>query len=301
MVLTPVLVGLAPHFTAGERLLAPLARLIGDRGIEDEDTGEGGFTDHVVIVGYGVAGRLVAKALQSSDIPYAVLELNAESVRAARARGEPVFYADATSAEALTHAHIAQARAVVLLISDPQGVQRIVDTVRRLSAAVPILVRTHYLAEKPAVMKLGATDAVADEVEGGVEVLARLFRWLEVPRNEIDDRVHEIREQTQSTERTQTVPRKALSDHSELAELKIESVKIGRESFALGRSPAELDVRRESGALIVAVRRNGILLEQPNPAAPFENGDIIYLVGSLGAVQSAITLLTRVPAAADAS
>ena len=41
---------------------------------------------------------------------YVALELNAETVRDAREAGEPVYYADATSVEALQHARVQHAR-----------------------------------------------------------------------------------------------------------------------------------------------------------------------------------------------
>lgn len=296
MFLTPVLVRAAPHVTAGERLLAPLERIIGARGIDDADTGgRSDMRDHVLIVGFGVAGKLVAKALGACDIRYVVLELNAETVRTARAGGIPIYYGDATSAEALGHAHAGSARAIVLLMNDPQAAQRVVDTAKRAAPSVPILMRAHYLAEKAALVKMGATDVVAEEVEGGIEILARLLRWLEVPRNVLERRLHEMRESTQTTERTQTVPRRALADHKGLAEMKIESVQVTEGSLAAGRSARELHVRRQTGALIVAVRRDGVLLEHPDPDAPFEVDDVVYMVGSLASVQHAVELLTRSP------
>jgi len=63
MFLTPLLVRAAPHITAGERLLAPLERLIGVRSIDEADQGHTKLEDHVVIVGYGLAGRFAARTL----------------------------------------------------------------------------------------------------------------------------------------------------------------------------------------------------------------------------------------------
>ncbi|HEY3495647.1 MAG TPA: cation:proton antiporter, partial [Polyangiaceae bacterium] len=57
MFLTPLLVRAAPHITAGERLLAPLERLIGVRSIDEADEGVAKLVGHVVIVGFGVGGR----------------------------------------------------------------------------------------------------------------------------------------------------------------------------------------------------------------------------------------------------
>lgn len=187
MFLTPALVGIAPHITAGERLLAPLARLLGARSIYEADAEAGAnhraVKDHVVIVGYGVAGRLVAEALRRAQLPYVVLELNAEVVRQARATGAPVYYADATSLEALGHAHLGDAKALVLLMNDPSAAQRVTDSARRIAPTVPILTRARYLGERDYLLRIGATDVVAEEVEGGVEMLARLLRRLSVSRS----------------------------------------------------------------------------------------------------------------------
>jgi CPA2 family monovalent cation:H+ antiporter-2 len=220
-------------------------------------------------------------------------------VRAARAADEPVYYGDATSEEALGHAHIEKARALLLLMNDPQAAQRVVDTAKRLSPGVPILMRAHYLLEKQPLLDMGATDVVAEEVEGGVEILARLLRWLDMPRNVIDERIHEARGNTQTTERTQTVPRRKLGEHEGLADLKIESALVTETSSSVGRSAVDLEVWQRTGALIVAVRRARKLLEHPDPHAPFEAGDIVYLAGATGAVQEAVALLTRTRPSAD--
>ncbi len=291
MFLTPLLARMAPHFTAGEKLLGPLERLLGARSIDEADTSEEVKSGHVIIVGYGVAGRIVAKSLAATETSYIVLELNADTVRAARERGEPVYYGDATSIEALGHAHLESARALVLLMNDAQAVKRIVDTVRRVASHVPILLRARYLAERAALLDLGARDVVAEEVEGGVEIMARLLRWLEAPRNVIDEQVREVRSTTQRSERTNTLPRRALSEMAGLSELKIESLLIRPGMAAAGQSLISLELRKRTGALIVAVRRGDSLLDDPDPAAPLEPGDVAYLVGRKEAVKAALILL----------
>jgi len=293
MFLTPVIVRVAPHVTAGERLLAPLERLIGVRSIDEPDRTTISLAGHIVIVGYGVAGKLTAKALAESGVPYVVLELNAETVRASRALGQPIYYGDATSPEALGHAHFESARALVLLMNDPQAVNRVVDTARRVAPHVPILMRTRYWSERQALLSMGAKDVVVEEVEGALEVTARLLRWLELPRNVIDQRIGEARETTQTTERTQTIPRSSLGAQRGLSELKIESVLIEPRCPAVGRSAVDLAVRRKTGALIVAVRRAERLLDEPDPTSAFEIGDIVYLVGARESVQAALLLLTE--------
>lgn len=194
MFLTPILVRYAPHVTAGEMLLAPLEKLIGVRAIDVEDAAGVRMRDHVVIVGFGMAAQLLAHTLQATARNYLVLELDPERVRAAEAGGQPVFYADATSPEALGHAHVEDARAVVILISDRHASQRIVEVLRQVAPAVPVFVRTKYWRERKDFLEhapAGTTiEVVAEEIEGGVMLTGNVLRSLgledEIARQHID-------------------------------------------------------------------------------------------------------------------
>jgi CPA2 family monovalent cation:H+ antiporter-2 len=288
MFATPLLVRVAPDLRAGERLLAPLERLLGVRSIDEADAATGRLEGHVVVVGFGVAGRAVARALAASDVPYLVLEMNAQSVREAKTQGLPVYYGDATSEEALGHAHLATARALVLLMNDPAGATRIVDTVKRIAKDVPIYMRTRYLAERDGLIATGASDVVAEEVEGAAEIVARLLRSMEIPRNLIDERIRDLRKETQATARRPTLPRPALADVRGLDELKIESARVREGSAAVGASLASMRLRSETGALVVGVRRSAELLELPDPELSLAVDDTIYLVGTAAAIRRAL-------------
>jgi len=290
MFLTPLVVRAAPHIRAGERLLGPLERLIGVRGIDQADEADRKLEGHVVIVGFGLAGRFAALALRESGAPFVVLELNADSVRKGKESGLPVYYADATSEEALRHAHVEHARQVVLLMNDPQAAQRVVDTVRRVAPSVAVLMRTRYLAEREELFALGARDVVAEEVEGAVEIISRMLRAMDVPRNVINERIRGVRGETQISDRKATVPRSRLGEITALAEMKIESALVQQHCAAAGASLASLHLRSETGALVVGVRRGEKLLEKPDPYLPFEPGDIVYFVGTGEALARALPL-----------
>ena len=291
MFFTPLLVRVAPHIAAGERLLRPLERLLGARGVDDCTPEDQKLEGHVLVVGYGVAGRLVSRALEACQLPYLVLELNAETVRKSRAAGEPVYYGDAASVEALDHAGISRARALVLLMNDPQATIRVIEATKRAAPAVPVFVRSHFLAERANLLSLGATDVITEEVEAGMEVLAQVLRKLAVPRNVIEEQVAQARASTQMSVRPTTLPRRTLGIADELADLKIESVLLRDESYAVGRAPAELALQSRTRALIVALKRDGKLLDHLEPSEALCAGDIAFLVGSSRAVARAVHLL----------
>jgi monovalent cation:H+ antiporter-2, CPA2 family len=283
MFLTPLLVRVAPSVRAGERLLLPLEKLLGVRSIDQEDAEHpDALKQHVVVVGYGLAGQTITKALKACGEKYVVLELNAETVRAARARGAP---------EALQHAHLVDAKALLLVLNDPPAALRIVDAVKRVAPGVPVLMRARYLKEADALKALGAQDVVAEEVEASIELLARVLRLLQTPRNVIEARVKEAREATHTSERKPTFPRPTLGEMSVLSGLKIESVLIEVSSPAIGKSPVQLDLRKETGALVVAVSRAGALMPA-SPSTPFEAGDVVFLSGEGNALRTAVVTLT---------
>jgi CPA2 family monovalent cation:H+ antiporter-2 len=155
---------------------------------------------------------------------------------------------------------------------------------------VPIIMRTRYLLERDPLLKLGAREVVAEEVEGAVEVISRMLRYIEVPRNVIDESIRSVRSETQTSDRKQTLPRNRLADVSGLAEMKIECALVGEQSRAVGQSPISLHLRSKTGALVVGVRRGDRLLEQPDPSEPFQAGDVVYLVGTGDAVTRALPL-----------
>ncbi len=290
MFLTPLLLRMAPHFTAGERLLAPLERLLGVRSIDEFDDGREKPQQHVIIVGYGLAGREAARALERCGIPHIVLELNAEIVRQAKIQRQPVFYGDATSEEALGHAHLSSARLLVLMMDDPKAAQRVVDTAKRVAPEVPVLMRTRYLREKQGLIALGAADVVAEEVEGAVEMIARILRLLEQPRNVIHDSVHAVRRDLQESPRPIKIPRMEKRAAGGIDGIKIESMLVRENAAVVGKSPVELRLRSSTGVLVIALRRGAEFFSEPDPHQNFQPGDIVYVVGSTEAIESALHL-----------
>ena len=289
MFLTPLLVRAAPHIRAGERLLAPLERRIGVRSTA-ELAASPELTGHIVIVGYGLAGQFVSRVLAACGVPFIVFELNADNVRKGRQADHPVYYGDATSEEVLGHARLAKARMLVLLMNDPQAATRVVDTARRVASEVPVMIRTHYLLERPKLIAIGATEVVVEEVETAIEVIALLLRRLEIPRNVIDESIESVRAETHVSDRTQTVPRTMLRDLRGLEEMKIDSVLVHERSGAVGQSPVTLRLQTRTGALVVGVRRGDHLLESVDPALPFQAGDVVFLTGTAAAIRAAVEL-----------
>jgi CPA2 family monovalent cation:H+ antiporter-2 len=291
MFFTPLLVRLAPHMTSGEKLLAPLEKLMGIQSVNEIEETSLAYHQHIIIIGFGLAGQAVANALKSQQIEHLILELNINNVKKGKEQGFPIYYGDATSAEALHHAHLEHAKAVVVLINDPLANQRIIHTIKRLVPNMHILTRTRYILDRQGLYDLGAKDVVVEEIEGTTEIVAKLLRRLAKPRNLIDDQVRLIRKSTQETDKKSTLPRSKLSEIKALEEMKIESVVVLENSPALGKSLAELALRSKSNASVIGIIRHQNLLDHVDAHLSFEVNDIIYLAGRGDALQMAYQIL----------
>lgn len=287
MFVTPLLIRAAPNIRAGEKLFQPLHRMLG--GPKDVDTAPipEALSGHILILGYGLTGAFALKALHHANIRAIALGMNATTVRNAQAEGLPVHYGDATSEDTLLAARAPDARLVVIVINDRMAAQRIIDTLRRVAPHAQILTRSHYLYETSELLDLGANDVVAEEVEGAVEIVARILRAMEVPRNLIELEIRHFRDRTQTSDRVQTLPRVTLGNSNGLEDLKIDSVIVTERCQALDQSPTTLDLRATTGALVVGVRRNDVLLQAPEASTRFKAGDIVYLVGETEAIRRA--------------
>jgi monovalent cation:H+ antiporter-2, CPA2 family len=291
MFFTPLVLRFSPHLAAGAKLLKPLERLLGARGMDEPSKTDEKLSGHVVVAGYGVSGRAVAGALKTVGVPYLILEMNAETVRAAQQAGEPAYYADVSSEEALHHARVDHARAFLLTINDPGAIKRTIDAVRRVAPEIPILVRARFLVERDTLIKAGATDVVIGELEAAVEILARVLRLMQIPRNMIDRELALVRDKTQQSTRPRQVPRATLAETDVLGGLKVETYQVTPESATRGKSLKELALRTLSGAQVIAMSRKGNVIDNPAPDMPFEEGDILYLLGALQQVRTAIVVL----------
>src|SRR5881394_438393 len=212
--------------------------------------------DHVLIAGYGLNGRNLAAALRAIHAPYLIVELNAQTVRRARAEVEPAFYGDATREEILRALGVERARMLVIAISDPAATRRMVRVARDLNPELYIITRTRYLIEIPELTRLGANAVIPEEFETSIEIFARVLAHYNVPREEIERLVREIRASHYQALRPGARPRLMLpGTFDALRQMQVERIVLSENSPAVGQTIAETQLRSKTGTLILAVRR----------------------------------------------
>jgi monovalent cation:H+ antiporter-2, CPA2 family len=258
-----------------------------------EEVAVGALKNHVIVVGYGLNGRNVARALRAAGVPYVVLEQNGQVVRDAREAGEPILFGDGANAEVLSHVGIARARVVVFAIATPEQERRGVAVARQLNRHAHIVVRTRYVASMDELVKAGANEVVPEEFTTSLELFARVLRHLGMP-------VPAIRRLVETTRRdhyrlfAEAAPR--LSPLHQLGalgvELDVDTLDVPPGSPVIGENPVTLKLRSRTGAMVLAVLRESAVLHEVDRSFRFAPLDLVVMVGTEEALGKARALFT---------
>ena len=125
---------------------------------------------HVIVAGFGLAGRCVADLLRDAAIPCRIVERNPETVETQRALGRDIIAGDITTRDTLISAGLSTAAALALTIPDEDAVLEATKLTRRLRAEIYIIARTNYSSKGMRASQLGADDVVKAE-----QAVARQF------------------------------------------------------------------------------------------------------------------------------
>jgi CPA2 family monovalent cation:H+ antiporter-2 len=276
MALTPYLIAFAPRVT---QLFGGLPCPSGDMQLDDEECEAEILEDHLIIVGFGLGGRHLARAAKRAGVSYNILEMNPETVRREAACGEPIRYGDAVQVEVLKHMGIKKARVLAVVIADPAAALQIVTTAAKLNPGLHITVRTRFAGEIDALKEAGAHDVVAEEFETSLEIFNRVLGTYLVPRKDIERFTMEIRAEGYGITDC-NLPEKFLDGHFVGHEIMTLTVEKG--APVEGTTLEEAALRSEHGLTVVAVYKDGVMNANPPASLRFAEGDSVYLFGEHG-------------------
>ncbi|HWG96604.1 MAG TPA: cation:proton antiporter [Nitrospira sp.] len=292
MIITPFLMQLSPHLArrveAVQRLHHWFPGQTTARVLETEGR-HLRIKDHVIIVGYGLNGRNLARVLGETEVPYIALDLDGDTVRREAAHGLPLYYGDATNPNVLRHVKIEGARVLVVAISDPFMARRTVQVARGLNPNIRIVVRTRYLRELEELHQLGVDDVVPEEFETSIEIFALVLRTYNMPQDLIVRKAEQVRREGYALLRRSELPE--LAHHlrgGTLADVEVETCRIEEDSPAAGKTIAQLALRPRIGTSIIALTRSGVTESNPSEKTKLLAGDIVVLLGTRDQIRRAM-------------
>jgi CPA2 family monovalent cation:H+ antiporter-2 len=187
MAVTPALAGLGDwvarrgHAAAGQAV-AP-----------DDDARD--MADHVILVGFGRVGQIVAAILREQGISYIAIDRDPRLVTRLRdgKHGESVYFGDIRKVEVLKAVGAGRARAVVLTIDTGSGREKLVPRLRASFPRLHILVRARDRRQARDLEQAGATAVVPEILEGSLQLAGVTLRHLGLPGDEVRELIEGYR------------------------------------------------------------------------------------------------------------
>jgi len=285
MLLTPFLASLASKAgRAAERVLGPM------QATDAPDETPVKMEDHVIIVGYGPSGHRLARVLQQAGIPFVVIELNPQTVKEARKEGVDVVFGDATRPHVLEVAGVEHAKLCVVVISDREATVRTVHVAAHENPTLQIIARADFLDDVDRLHEAGAEIVIPTEIETAVRLFADVLRAYQIPTEEVQRHVREVRADDYrllrglqppgvETDDTAAMVLDGLSEEG----LHTRTVIVREGAFVADRSLIDLALRRDYDLTVLAIRRDGEVIGSPGGDERLRPGDRLVLVGPAAA------------------
>ena len=159
------------------------------------------LTGHVIIVGYGRTGRLLATLLDHQQIAHVALDLDTERVAGLRAQGAPVYLGDASRAAMLGKVRLNQAAALAVCTDDPGATEKVLQTASQLAPEIPIVARARDTIHAASLLALGATRVVPEVLESGLQLGHVMLEEVGLPTNVVRDLIDSQRIQSEFASR----------------------------------------------------------------------------------------------------
>lgn len=125
---------------------------------------------HVIVVGFGRVGRIVAKVLTAEHVNYIASDIQPVVVTEGRKEGFPVYLGDLTKLETLTSMGIARAKAIIIAINNSVTTKKIISLVASNFRDTIVAVRIPDLTNAEAYRKLGAHYLIPETYETGLQL-----------------------------------------------------------------------------------------------------------------------------------
>jgi CPA2 family monovalent cation:H+ antiporter-2 len=234
---------------------------------------------HIIICGYGRSGQSLAKFMQAEGISFIALDLDSRRVKEANEAGERVVYGDAAKHEVLQAAGLMRAKTLVITYDDKHSALKILHHVTKARPDLPVIVRTADDTNVDVLKKAGATEVVAEVLEGSVMLASQALLMAGIPLSRVVRRVQEARAKRYSMfSGYLKMPQTEVGEDTEQMQPRFHNVMLSEAHAAVGKRLGELKLE-ELNVEVNGVRRHNMLGNEPSGEMILKAGDVLLLLG----------------------
>lgn len=149
------------------------------------NTDNASMEQKVVVAGYGSTGKVIAKMLKSSGIPFMVFDINTTEVAHGRKEGLPVFFGDITDMKLLSTIKLDQASMLIVSIDHSLNAIKVVKHIKENYPHIKILARALDIKAMDKLLSSGASWVIAETLESSIRTGEEALSLMGVPNDEI--------------------------------------------------------------------------------------------------------------------
>lgn len=251
------------------------------------------ISNHVIICGMGLNGKNLVRVLKNTAINYVIIDLNYQKIKNSKSKGDQnTIWGDASNVEILRRANVEAARVMVIAISDRFLTKACLSHAKSLNPQLHVIVRTKYLADIEDILALGADDVIPEEFETSIQIFSRVLRMFHIPNSIILTEGNIIRNKSYGVFRDVRYTQEAFDQINQiLAQGTIETYFVGERNEIIGKSIRDINLKAQSGAMIINIIRNNQTITNPPSDFVFQAADQLILFGSHSAIDTALNIL----------
>lgn len=285
MILTPFFFMLAPVIAKKFGEIEPVIKA---------EENKNKLKKHVIIVGFGLNGKNLARVLKEASIQYIVVEMNPDTFQEQKRKGERIIYGDITREEILHQTQINDANIIVFAISDPASARRGLLQAKKMNPDIYAIVRTRFLSEIDELMAIGADEVIPEEFETSLQIFSKVLERYHIPLNIIMRQVALLRGESYTLMRAETADINSFIHLNEiLAGGLTDTFYIGEDNAHINKTLGGLNMRAKTDATIIAIVRGKETLTNPSGKEVIKPGDTLVITGNHQSVDRAFQLLNR--------
>ena len=282
MILTPAMIKLADTINRS-LLFQKFSNVIDNLFSDNESLKEKiDMKEHVLIIGFGVTGKVHANICDKFSIPYIVIEMNPLTVRHEKKRGTNIVHGDATSPLLLQHLKVDEARAAIVGVPNHEETLKIIERLKAENPNIYVIARCPRINNMNETVAAGSDKAVAVELESAMEMLSLMMTHFIVSEDDMQKNLEEIRQGFYKSSRAPLSKLIQLSDADSLfKDIKTQVVKVLPRSELIGAKLFDTRMRAQHKVSLLAYKRDDDVVPNPEPDYVFKEGDFLFLFGML--------------------
>lgn len=218
--------------------------------------------NHYIICGYGRVGRSAAQEFQQAGLPFVVVDKDPEQVETAMRAGMLAAAADSTRDQTLLDVGVSRARGLIAALTTDADNLFVILSAKTLNPKLNVAARAREEEAEEKLRRAGAGTVFAPYTHAGHRLAQALIR----------PHVFQFLDFTTKSMGLDVV---------------IEQMRVAEGSEFASTSLKQMQIRRDLGVIVLAIRRaGGEMLFNPPAEAVIEGGDYLIVMGEQETLQT---------------